>query len=164
MEQPEKPQVTELQRSDIYAGAVNVINKRLDDGETIDALEREYGLSSGAREEDGDGGGEEGRVGASAPPPVAPRSPAHAGGKQGLSFLPRPTPRSPHPSRRRRPHRRRALPLRQRLCEQRAGGGALYLAQGELTMGDGAGEADGDGGSSRSFRRASDDRDASLRP
>ena len=42
------PQVTELQRSDIYAGAVNVINKRLDDGETIDALEREYGPLRGS--------------------------------------------------------------------------------------------------------------------
>ena len=67
-------------------------------------------------------------------------------------FLPRrPTPSSP-PSRRRRPHRRRALPLRHRALVRTARGVARLCTGARSQHGRRRGEADGDGGSSRSFR------------
>ena len=93
-EQLGKPQVTELQRSDSYAGAVNVINKRLDDGETIDALEREYGLPPGLVKKTAM---EAAKKGASAPPPPPRwRRRPRPCRRRRRRFLPRrPTPSSP---------------------------------------------------------------------
>ena len=137
-EQLGKPQVTELQRSDIYAGAVNVINKRLDDGETIDALEREYGLPPGLVKKTAMEAAKKGASAPPPPPPVAPSPPpmpAAAAAKlppAAANSIVSTPPAAAVPT---------AAELSPsdiaRLCEQRAGGAPLYWRK-ELNMGDGA--------------------------
>ena len=136
-EQLGKPQVTELQRSDIYAGAVNVINKRLDDGETIDALEREYGLPPGLVKKTAMEAAKKGASAPPPPPPVAPSPPpmpAAAAAKlppAAANSIVSTPPAAAVPT---------AAELSPsdiaRLCEQRAGGAPLYWRK-ELNMGDG---------------------------
>ena len=91
-----KPRVDERQRSDIYAGAVNHITERQRRGESIESLEREFGLPPGlvrktALEAGGGGGAGAGaapcrrrrrrcpRRRARTPPPPTPSSPRRRG-------------------------------------------------------------------------------------
>ena len=84
---------------------MNVINKRLDDSETIDALEREYGLPPGLVKKTAMEAAKKGASAPPPPPPVAP-SPRPCRRRRRRSFLRGGQLHRLHPSRRRRPHRR----------------------------------------------------------
>ena len=131
-----KPRVDERQRSDIYAGAVNHITERQRRGESIESLEREFGLPPGlvrktALEAGGGGAG----AGAAPVPPSPPPMPAaaRADPASANSIVTTPS-RTPAYS---------AAPAVElspadvaRLCDQRAGGTPV-LWRKELNMGDG---------------------------
>ena len=131
-----KPRVDERQRSDIYAGAVNHITERQRRGESIESLEREFGLPPGlvrktALEAGGGGAG----AGAAPVPPSPPPMPAaaRADPASANSIVTTPS-RTPAYS---------AAPTVElspadvaRLCDQRAGGTPV-LWRKELNMGDG---------------------------
>tara|TARA_B110000977_G_scaffold151195_1_gene191825 strand:- start:30274 stop:32208 length:1935 start_codon:yes stop_codon:yes gene_type:complete len=74
-EQLGKPAVNERERSDIYAGAVNHITTRMRDGESLDSLEREFGLPPGMVKKTSM---EQGGHAAPPPTPVAPSQRAHS--------------------------------------------------------------------------------------
>ena len=132
-----KPRVDERQRSDIYAGAVNHITERQRRGESIESLEREFGLPPGLVRktalEAGGGGGA--GAGAAPVPPSPPPMPAaaRADPASANSIVTTPS-RTPAYS---------AAPAVElspadvaRLCDQRAGGTPV-LWRKELNMGDG---------------------------
>jgi alpha-glucan,water dikinase len=118
-EQLGKPTVSERERSDIYAGAVNHITSRIRDGESLDTLEREFGLPPGMVKKTAMQAG-----GHLVPPPIAPSQ--RFDGSSTNSIVPAST------------HTVSVSPAEiAALCDNRANGSAV-LWRKELNLGEGA--------------------------
>ena len=119
-EQLGKPEVSERERGDIYAGAVNHITTRMREGESVDELEREFGLPPGMVKKTAM---EAARAGGVATPPPPPVAPAARGARESAAAVTG-SPSAVSPSE------------IAALCERRANG-AHVLWRKELNLGDG---------------------------
>jgi len=120
-EQLGKPEVSERERSDIYAGAVNHITTRMREGESVDELEREFGLPPGMVKKTAT---EAARAGGAATPPPPPVAPTTRVANSAVSLAATGAPSVVSPSE------------IAALCERRANG-ARVLWRKELNLGDG---------------------------